>query len=298
MAITNNQSIVKTCKKHGRLTSEQVRPHVSSVNGKTYYDCIVCTRGRARERLKNNRAAINARKRELYVSTAKKLPVGIVKECKFHGYLTIEQVKTPGSAGVRHECLQCRRRRNNEADPLHDNYIARLILESGRAKDKKIKSILTRADLKKVPELLEIKRIAISIRRKLKIEKDLLDIGPKLPATMEHSKVNIRKAIAASALKRKQQTHCKNGHLLNKSRRCTTCSTEVKRKAKGYLPRDIAAKTLVQSACSGCNCIVEVSKLGVRKDQKCQACKKAYMRNYDANRPSSTIRRKLRNEKY
>ncbi len=281
-------TIVKTCKKHGALTMEQLRSHFSSVNGKTYLDCVQCDR----EWKNKNKAKINARRnvrrKEIYVSTRKKFPDGFVKECKRHGYLTIDQVKTPGNNGVKYECIQCRKSydqksdqaRSNETTDLNDNYVAKLIQEMGGRRNKK-KPILSVTEIKKIPELLEIKRIAVKIKRHLKA---IRDATPKVECTFEHSKVNIRKAIAASTAARQAKTHCKNGHPFNESRKCKICNTENKRKRDGRLSRELAAVTLVDTKCSKCGGAMKVSKLGKRCDQRCQECKKAYMRDYDAKR--------------
>jgi len=286
--------IIKICKKHGKLTLEQVRPHVSSVNGKTYYDCRQCDREQARQWSKDNRKRINARRKEIYVPVAKILPDGFVKECQYHGYLTLEQVKTPGNNGVKHECLQCRKNYDGKSyqiakqqvEMLHDDYIIRLIQEKGRKKGKKQKSILSVADIKKVPILIDLKRAALKIKRELNLRKE-----PKGAPTFEHSKENVKKAIAASVLARTSKTHCKNGHPLNEKRKCMICNTETKRRLKGHLPREIAATIMVDSSCNKCGAPIKVCKLG-NKRKVCQQCKKEYMKNYDANR------RKPREEVY
>jgi hypothetical protein len=215
-------TVVKTCRKHGDLTKEQVREHVHSVNGKTYLDCLLCDREYARKWSKDNRPRINNRRKEIYVSTAKQLPDGFIKECKRHGYLTLEQVKTLGTNGVKHECIQCRksydqksdRIRNNQSAALSDDYVAKLIQEMGGRKAKK-NPVLSVTEIKKIPELLEIKRIAVKIKRLRWAE---IAAMPVVEPTFEHSKVNIRKAIAASTAARKAKTHCKNGHPLKENR--------------------------------------------------------------------------------
>ncbi len=284
--------IVKFCKKHGDLTLEQARPHISSVNGKTYYDCKLCGREQAINWVKNNPDKVKARKAAAYVSTRKKLPDGFVKKCIYHGLLTLDQVKTPGENGTKHECLQCRKRNETQSnakrikatEELSDEYVVKLLWETGRKKSEKRKNILSIADFKKFPALIELKRTAVLIKRKLKADQELVNIGPKQPPTFQHSKENVKKAIVASVISRRSKIHCKKGHLLNEKRKCKICNTETKRRLEGHLPREIAVKTLVDTVCSKCGACMKVVKTGKRKDQRCAGCAHEYMRKYDASR--------------
>lgn len=108
-------------------------------------------------------------------------------------------------------------------------------------------------------------------------------------------KLMIEKAISASVAKRKSKTTCLRGHPFpvsdaNVARYCYVCHTLRRRKATGGLPREIAMKTVVDSACSLCATPMKVSKIGKRKNQKCRQCKKEYMRNYDANRDKDKLK--------
>lgn len=283
---------VKVCDKHGALNLDQVRHKRNIYNKKIYYECLECCREQSRAWSKKNRARINERRKQSYVSTRKILPEGFVKKCKYHGLLTIDQVKTPGE-GVKHSCLECLKIQNIASDKykrkqtqeLDDGYVIRLLRDSGRKNVRKLNKVLTQEDFKQMPELIELKRISLQIKRQLRYRREQEDIeNPKPPCTFEHSKQNIRKAQAASAQKRKARTHCAKGHPFNEKRKCPICNTEHKRRRMGHLPREIASKVIVENKCSGCGAILMVSKLGARKDQKCVDCKKEYMRNYDANR--------------
>lgn len=291
---------MKTCKKHGKLSESEVRPHVNKASGKIYYDCTQCDREYARKWSKDNRPRINKRRKETYKSIAKVLPDGFVKECQHHGLLTIDEVTVPSTGRVKYECIKCRRascvlsneRRKVETALLDDNYVIQLIQEGGGRGEKK-KLTLTPADIRKFPELIKAKRAILQIKREIKKNLDSAKVGPQQPQNFEHSRVNVKKAIAASTAKRVAQTHCKNGHPLNEVRKCPVCAYAHRCKRKGHLPRAIAAKTLVDMACCSCGVMIQGSKLANRK--KCDACKKKYMHKYDAARSG---RNRTVNEKH
>lgn len=80
-----------------------------------------------------------------------------------------------------------------------------------------------------------------------------------------------------NALSRPIRTHCTKGHPLPDGKGpCRVCNTEYSRKRRGSLPREIAAKTMVQSTCTKCGVALEMAKVSAtRKVRVCAACRKA-----------------------
>jgi hypothetical protein len=92
--------------------------------------------------------------------------------------------------------------------------------------------------------------------------------------TIERNRGDLGDAIRNYFEQRILPDKCKCGNELNIHRKCSKCATAYARKSKGYLPRNIAAKTMIPDICKNCGCIIIRSKLGNSKKCYCDSCRK------------------------
>ncbi len=93
--------------------------------------------------------------------------------------------------------------------------------------------------------------------------------------TIERNKGDLKEAIKSYNETRELSDYCHCGYLYNKYRRCRICDTKRTRRLKGYLPREIAAKTIVIVKCTNCGKDTPKSRLGQNRPKIfCDVCKK------------------------
>lgn len=78
--------------------------------------------------------------------------------------------------------------------------------------------------------------------------------------------------------------HCGNGHPKEPGKPCQICNTEAARRRRGSLPREVSARTLIQSKCADCGTEILVNRLrGLKRAKRCEPCGEKHYREYHAN---------------
>jgi hypothetical protein len=140
----------------------------------------------------------------------------------------------------------------------------------------------------------------------LKILKQENKTNFEIACLLNVHEITVEKYCHKNNISRPIKNACKYGHpySIDGKRHCKICNTNNKRKSRGYLPREIAKKTIVTRNCTHCGIEIKTNRLAMsRPVVYCDICKRnfylASQKKYaEANRVKRIEMARIAREKY